>query len=379
MESQYSGAVRSTPNFYHGSQISPVLIDYGPNPSTSTSKADSLSATGTRTILIQEFVEDYLTNANATEDDGEEIPTKGTGTARKKTNKPKGLGRPLRDRGWTPYKWSPERIRVYQAEGWEVPSWAMAEDSPSHRVWSHAAAPPNLCMEGLEGIEFTAREMLTFLPALVGAHGVMHRLASNGWKPTDIANCINDVWAVDQADGVLADTMKHQLKASDMAYYNGLSWTKYWKAKGIASIRPPVHDFTPSKWYKKGATLKFWDKNYKVDPFLAGLADGIPPEKFPTGDDAKLLTKGILYAIRNDLHHLRLSDLPALALDDGFTATVAIAPMGPDADLEALIRHRQAHVMVAEAIAAKKAEKEALATLNGGDQSEEGTEDGDAV
>ncbi|KAF2742317.1 hypothetical protein M011DRAFT_481808 [Sporormia fimetaria CBS 119925] len=246
-------------------------------------------------------------------------------------------GLTLRASGFQNYRWSLERFLIFVNVDCEIPQYIFESDTPTHPVWSRTVATANTSFAGLEDVEFTAVEILTFMPALYQVHGVIHRLISNGWLPSEIAHLINETWGTDEDAGVRADTVKHQGRASDKKIY-GAPWLEYAENAGISPVCPRVTDFTPRHWYAHGGSFQSWEKGHATDPCLVDLAVGISPAKFPQGEDAKLLTEGIMFAEAHGLCIVKLSELRTLLKHKDWKAQVT--PMAADADHTALNRSR---------------------------------------
>ncbi|KAF2742315.1 hypothetical protein M011DRAFT_512439 [Sporormia fimetaria CBS 119925] len=185
----------------------------------------------------------------------------------------------LRKSGMTRYRWSPEKIQLHVKNGRKVPSWANDPKYSPHLVWSYVSASGDTSFAGIDDINIGAGEILTFLPSPITVHGVTHRLARNCWMPANIAHAINHARCVDEDSGVRADSVKHQLSASDVAYY-GTSWAAYHKAANLPDKRPTLTDYTPQDWRLHGASLQGRDKGRVVDPPLISLAAGVLRERF---------------------------------------------------------------------------------------------------
>jgi hypothetical protein len=136
--------------------------------------------------------------------------------------------------------------------------------------------------------------------------------------------------------GVSADNIKHKIIPSDIAYF-GEPWAVL-KRKQPGITRRPTADFTPEHWLDKGACFRFHEVYGLEDPLLVAMADQVPERRYPKGDDAKLLTKAVAFALKGGNNTERLSNLEAFAATHGLTDEVT--PMKLDADVAALKRNR---------------------------------------
>jgi hypothetical protein len=238
---------------------------------------------------------------------------------------------PNKSRGVQRWAWPIARIVRYEDNNWDIPEWAR-DDAPFHAIESVSAAPANTSWKGLESVEITTEEIFAFAPQCLAQHGVTHRLARNGWKPTEIASAINMTHGVGPDEGIKPDTAKHMMLASDKAYHRA-SWAKVLK-NNPTRTRGVVTDFTPASWLDKGACFKPADSYGLEDPYLVDMGFSIPYNKYPNGDGAKTLTNAIIFATTMGYSKIKLSQLIPFAQQHGLTNNVT--PMTADADQRAL-------------------------------------------
>jgi hypothetical protein len=186
-------------------------------------------------------------------------------------------------------------------------------------------------------VEITAEEILTFAPLCLAQHGVMNRLVSNAWGPTEIASAIGIAHGLTRDDGIKPDTVKHMILASDKEHH-GAPFAQLQKQdqnrRRAIRTRTPTTDYTPAHWLDHGAGFKHFDRYGLEDPMLYDMGSSVPASQVPQGEAAKLLTKVIEFVVLHELKDVRLSELKTFAAEHGLDE--GITPMSPDADKRAL-------------------------------------------
>ncbi|KAK3063848.1 hypothetical protein LTS18_012266 [Coniosporium uncinatum] len=143
--------------------------------------------------------------------------------------------------------------------------------------------PRELNLEG--GLEWTALEILTFAPNSMTLPRVITRLRGNGWRAHDMAGFAN--WArnmIEERGGIQSNSC---IKALTM----GSSKLGY--QYPARSDLPEVFDMSNSNWWNTLTNFQERRRTDSIDndPPILYLADGTLRSRWPTGDDARYVTR----------------------------------------------------------------------------------------
>lgn len=146
-------------------------------------------------------------------------------------------------------------------------------------------------------------------------------------------------WGFGKNGAVLIDTVKHQIRASDIAYYGQpfpmiRGAHKDW---GLTCERQEVTNFTADNWLLAGACYKPHDKGPHEDPLLVDLYRA---GDLPEGEGCGVLTAAVKFAGEGGFKHVRLSEIKAFIKEHDLDRD--ILPMSADADKRALAAVRAA-------------------------------------
>lgn len=217
----------------------------------------------------------------------------------------------------------PGAIRIWRESGLKVTPTMASESRREHPIFSHA---PPACVDIrlLGDIYVTAHELLTFFPS----HGCYwpdytKRLASAHWKTYHICQMTYMV------RGELLET-------NEVADMVARDCSRTWHYKVKVGLKdgyvPPLYtDLTCVQWadprpdYTLGPNLR----TQLTDYYVSDLADGVPPELYPTGENAGPLTDVIRYVQESlllpECQSLTLRGVAELAKQLGLFRTAAQA------------------------------------------------------
>lgn len=164
----------------------------------------------------------------------------------------------------------------------------------------HSTFPPEwIDIRLLGNLELTAEELLTFFPNHLKWHDCIFRLVQNGWSPHDMANYINYTRGLVKPNDKRGNTVLKWLQAANQDILNEPK--QGFKTRGKWSIV----GFSPMNW----VPYKTRTMPALTDYFLVDLSAHIDFERLPTGDGARLLTRAIIFALKNGHYNVKLSQV----------------------------------------------------------------------
>lgn len=180
----------------------------------------------------------------------------------------------------------------------DIYKYCYSPKSPLHIIRS-TVPPEDIDLRFLGNIEISAEELLSFFPQHLKWHDAIYRLVQNGWTPTDMAQFINHARGLTKPNvkGYAANTLLKWLQAADKAILG--------KEKSGCKDR--------HAWKTTCFTMKGWVPcSHSVsqglfDYFLVDLASGLL--HWPEGDGARLLTRGVRFAVTRGHRDVKLSQI----------------------------------------------------------------------
>ncbi|KAK3072851.1 hypothetical protein LTS18_014554, partial [Coniosporium uncinatum] len=165
--------------------------------------------------------------------------------------------------------------------------------APYRRYGAVSIIPREINLE--PGMEITARETLTFTPSTVTMPRAITRFAGNGWTSqalTDAANWPRNAPEHPDGPGVPRNSWVVSLREGARTVLKDSTWSY---RNNEQNPLPSSTELRTAVWFttltknRDDARLN----NAHNDPYIIWLADGVLLSRFPTGDDARWLTRVI--------------------------------------------------------------------------------------
>ena len=175
-------------------------------------------------------------------------------------------------------------LRVWQNMGLRIRPVMASQEKPEHPVYSHAP-PVSVDIRLLGDIYITTHELLTFFPGHIAYwRDYVYRLGAANWSNAETVVFIYMV------RGQLAYTNQ----VAGMVHRDQSRFQKFRVSVGLnhGDEVPFFNDLTCTQWVdpRPDNTLGSILSTQLIDYYVSALAEGVPPENFPTGDNAGPLT-----------------------------------------------------------------------------------------